>query len=194
MIPIRRVAGDLREVRWANVFVEFVLLILGILIALAVNGWLEDRRDAQLEREYLGRLQQDLDQNLAILREYIGFEQKQVDDGVLAYRALRGVDEYDRETVATALSHLADRRTLRLVRSTYQDLIGTGSLGLIRDPVLRDKVVRLFEDSERMVAVVDRNNQVLVDEGFGLPLFQSGLVSPRLSQNNAVLNDGVRKL
>jgi hypothetical protein len=38
MNPVGRLSRDLRELRWGQVFVELVLLIVGILIALAVNG------------------------------------------------------------------------------------------------------------------------------------------------------------
>lgn len=183
MNPVRRLASSLREMRWSHVVVELLLLITGILVALAVDGWIDDRRDVRLEHAYLERLERDLGQNLVTLDEYLAFEQRQTADGVLAYRALRGVPGIGHEEVAQALSHLANRRTLRLLRATYQDLLSTGNLGLIRDQALRDAIGQLYEEADRMVAVVDRNNQVLVDQAYGLPLLDSGLVVPRFSTN-----------
>lgn len=43
--------------RWAG---EFVVIVLGILAALAVDSWSEDRANRQLEREYLARITEDL--------------------------------------------------------------------------------------------------------------------------------------
>jgi hypothetical protein len=192
--PVRRFAAALREMRWAQVLVELALLIVGILVALAVDGWIEDRRDARLEREYLGRLERDLAQNLDILNEFVEFEGRQIADGVLVYRALRGADATDREAVAEAISHLTHRRTLRLVRATYEDLLSTGNLGLIRDAALRDTIVKLYEETDRTTTLVDRNNQQLVDHLFTLPMVDSGLVAPRFGANLPALDAGLRSL
>lgn len=52
------------------------------------------------------------------------FEEGQTSDGIMAYRALRtSVTEADKEAVVSALSRLTWRRTLRLVRATYTDLV-----------------------------------------------------------------------
>jgi hypothetical protein len=169
--------------RWSHVVIELLLLITGILVALAVDGWIDDRRDARLERAYLERLEQDLERNLAILDEFVDFEQRQTADGVLAYRALRGVSEMERERVAQALSNLANRRTLRLLRATYQDLLSTGNLSLVRDQMLRDAIVRLYEEADRTIAIVDRNNEVVVEQAYGQPLHESGLITPRFPTN-----------
>jgi hypothetical protein len=62
----------------------------------------------------------------------------------LAYRALRnGVLPEERDAVAAALGQLTSRRTLRLGRATYTDLLSTGNLRLIRNADLRDRIVRL---------------------------------------------------
>jgi len=53
MNPIGRLSRDLRDMRWGQVAVELLLLVLGILIALAIDDRMQDRRDAQTERQYL---------------------------------------------------------------------------------------------------------------------------------------------
>lgn len=194
MSPVRRFATALREMRWGQVILELALLITGILIALAVDGWMDDRRDARLERAYLERLERDLAQSGDILDAFLTFERQQTEDGILAYRSLRGAPDIGREEAAVALTHLTNRRTLRLLGATYRDLLSTGNLRLIRDQELRDAIVRLYEDAERTTAVVDRNNQVLVDQAYGLPLIDSGLVAPRFSTNIPAMDGQLRSL
>ena len=67
MNPVRRFAAALRERRWSHVVIELALLITGILIALAVDGWIDGRRDARLERQYLELLSRDLDRDIKVL-------------------------------------------------------------------------------------------------------------------------------
>jgi hypothetical protein len=184
MLPLRRITGDLRELRWGQVLVELILLIVGILIALAVNGWIEDRRDAQTERQYLEGIVRDLDRDLAVLKEFADYHQSQVADGVMAYRALRTEpDVKDKEGVARAVSRLMSRRTLRLSHPTYSNLVGTGNARLIRNVELRDRIVGLYEANERWSAIIDRNNLVFVDQMFAQYMMDNGVVAPRPTNN-----------
>jgi hypothetical protein len=180
VIPVRRLAAALREMRWGHVFVELALLIAGILIALAVDGWIDARRDVRTERQYLELLVRDLDQDREVLDEVLAFEEAQAAAAALAYRALRdGVAPQDRETIAAALGQLTARRTLRLARATYTDLLSTGNLHLIRNADLRDRIVRLYETNERVQLIRDRNNQEFVDRMYMTYLLDAGLVAPR---------------
>ena len=195
MLPIRRISTDLREVRWGHVLVEFVMLVVGILLALAVNNWVEERRDARIERQYLERLVRDLDADLGLLAGMVEFEQRQVEDGLMAWKALGEPKTItDRETVATALSRLSVRRTLRLNRAAYTDITGTGNLRLIGDSALRDRIVGLYETTDRVSAVIDRNNQFYVDQMYALFLAEGALIARRTNSNVAQLNEAYREI
>jgi hypothetical protein len=123
---VQRFTAPLREMRWTQILLELLLLIAGILIALAVNGRIEDRREARTEHLYLERLMRELDLDLEVLREFLEFEERQAADAVLAYRPLcGGLEVEDREKVIGALDHLTTRRTVRLARATYSDLLAT---------------------------------------------------------------------
>lgn len=180
MILTRRLTDAVRSLQWGHIVVELALLVSGILIALAVDGWIDDRRDARTERQYLELLARDLDQNLESLAEIRRFEEAQVAASVLVYRGLRQhVAPQDREAVAAALSQLTSRRTLRLRRAAYTNLLSTGDLRLIRNPALRDRIVQLYETSERTQSIRDRNNQEFVDRLYLTYLLDQGFVAPR---------------
>jgi len=83
---MRRISDQLREMRWAQVVIELLLLVLGILIALAVDDWMQGRRDARMEREYLQLLVRDMQRDDEILKEFMDFEARQTSDGIMAYR------------------------------------------------------------------------------------------------------------
>jgi hypothetical protein len=90
-----------------------------------------------------------------------------------------------REEVARAISRLLSRRTLRLSRSTYTDLLSTGNVRLLRNARLRDDIARLYERNDRALAIRDRNNQVFVDEVFFAYVLETGLIAPRPSNSLA---------
>lgn len=189
-----RILADLRELRWGQVFVELVLLVLGILIALAVNGWIEDRRNARVEREYLELLVRDLDSDLAVIQEVIEFETAQAAAAARSYRAIReGVAPQERDAIASMLGQLTARRTLRLSRAAYSDLLSTGNLRLIRNGELRDRVVRLYETNERLQSVRDRNNQEFVDRLYVTYLLDHAWTAPRPTRNLPAISSSDQK-
>lgn len=79
----KRLRGSLR---WF--FAEFLVVVAGILAAIALNGWYQGRADAASERDYLTFLSRDLQGTLDDLSDQAAFEQAQVNDGVMVYRAL----------------------------------------------------------------------------------------------------------
>lgn len=57
---LRRLANRLRNYDWTSGFIELLIVLLGILIALRVNNWNEDRQNAARANAYLQRIHTDL--------------------------------------------------------------------------------------------------------------------------------------
>ncbi|QIG54625.1 hypothetical protein G6N82_11075 [Altererythrobacter sp. BO-6] len=60
-----RLPARLARQDWLAVFVELVVVVAGILIALGFDQWAEERADRQRERQYLARLHDDLEIELS---------------------------------------------------------------------------------------------------------------------------------
>src|SRR6266511_2505709 len=56
---------------WPHALVELATVVVGILIALAINNWAQARHDAVLEARYLDRLLSDSAENATMLQERI---------------------------------------------------------------------------------------------------------------------------
>lgn len=48
------------QIQWPRLAAEFLVIVVGVLVALGVDQWAQDRRDRSLEAEYLERLLEDL--------------------------------------------------------------------------------------------------------------------------------------
>lgn len=57
---------------------EIVLVVVGILLALQINNWNEDRKREVLKENYLQSLKSDLQEDLSALRERLEYEQKSI--------------------------------------------------------------------------------------------------------------------
>lgn len=146
---------------------EFLVVVTGVMVALALNAWFTGRQNEQSEGVYLSLLSRDIGQTITSLEADTTFQGKQIRDGLLAYRGLSApVAPADRLGVTAALSRLMARRTMIARNPTYQDLLSTGNLRLISDRELRDRVVDFFEGTRLQFDVINRNNGFYVDESY----------------------------
>jgi uncharacterized protein YkvS len=178
----RRQSWDWRpKLRWFAA--QFLVVVAGVLAAIAVNAWYEGRRDAANEKSYLSLLSRDLQNTVEFLEEVVEFEAKQMRDGLAAYHELSSPKE-SRDFVAasSAMQKLMARRTMVLQDPTYQDLISTGNVRLIRNTELRNRIIDFFEGTRAQFEIINRNNSALVDNQYVQTL--EGLILPRSTLNN----------
>lgn len=57
---IRRMAEAIRKQDWFTVFIEFTLVVAGVLVALQFDNWNEGRRFDAMERDYLVQLREEI--------------------------------------------------------------------------------------------------------------------------------------
>ena len=163
--PPLRMATSLAERRWASFVIELVLIVAGILIALYIDGWMQDRRDRQAETTYLELLADDLALIEAEVAQYIEFEKSIVATGKSFLDAISTASSpADQRPLQGMLSEMSIRRTLSIVSAAYTDLTSTGNLQLIHDPDLRGQLVHYFADIERSELVAEKNSKQYVDE------------------------------
>ena len=169
------------KLRWFAA--EFLVVVTGVLVALALNAWWGSRQDAAAEARYLALLSRDLQATLDQLTSAEAFEDRQLRDGAAAYRALSGPGlPADPQATADALGKLGVRRTLVLDDGAYQDLLATGNLRVIRNAALRERIVGFYESAGATFQRANLNTQMYVDEGFARNVVLSGLITPRVTQ------------
>lgn len=115
---------------------EFVLVVAGVLVALAVDTAIEDRRDKQLRDKYIERIQADVEEDRQALEHRIeffsdvqGFTEQFID-------WLNSDDPVSNEVVLAAF-YAAEVWPFIVKGHTYQDLLSTGNIRLIDDINLR---------------------------------------------------------
>ena len=172
---------------------EFLVIVTGVLVALALNAIYQKRQDRRNEITYLALLRRDIGSTTAQLREKVAFEAGQVETGLKAYRALSAAaGTQDRAAVSANLSQLIDRRTMILRDATYQDLLSTGNLRLIRNRQLRDRIVDYYETTRGEYDIMNRNNSYLVDELYISVMVGRGLVKAVLGAGKTRLLEDVQ--
>ncbi len=120
---------------------EFLVIVVGVLVALGVDSWASDRADRVLERDYLHRLLDDVRYDLG----EFAFLDSIGRIGAEAGRNLNSPDavrDLESSLLVGMVAAVANERQPDLSRGTYRELLSSGRIDLLRS---RDVRVALAE-------------------------------------------------
>ncbi|HKJ17285.1 MAG TPA: hypothetical protein VJ984_08050 [Xanthomonadales bacterium] len=122
--------------------IEIVVIVLGVLIALFAESAWNDFQDRKAGSDYAARLSTELTKNLEHLEADFLWARQACSSAESALAKLRSKDvEPDPADMLRLMISTAIFPAPEYQRATYDDLIGTGSLSLIDDVVVREKTV-----------------------------------------------------
>ena len=153
---LRRLAHHLREQNWTAIAIEFVLLVLGVFLGIQVANWNAEREANQKSAILTERLKADLRGEDWTYQFLIAYNREVLANANRAAGALEGKAALSDEALLIAAYRATQYRNRNQRGSTFDELIATGNIDLIRDRTLRDTAIRLYN-----LAVFDN----LVQEG-----------------------------
>jgi cell division protein FtsL len=146
---------------------EIILVVIGILIALQINGWNETRKQENQEVLYLERLVLENKQDLSTFALSIQDLEKgnrTIEDLGRALNDPHSVDSTLMICVNEYLIYGCHYPFFNPSTSTFEDLSSTGNLGVIRDTELRDLIVSHY------AAYKFTESNFLVSTNWALPI------------------------
>lgn len=118
---------------WKSAIAEILILIVGILAALAVDRWAEERRDAVTAGEYITRLKNDVEVDLQAYSETVVWSRSIDNSAVFVLDVYRGRDlnseEFDLMMLHIFRASWGSKG--RTTTTTYDDLVSTGNIALL---------------------------------------------------------------
>ena len=69
---LRRVRAHISNENWFAVFVDFLVVVVGLFIGFQIDTWWEGRKEARLENTYLLEIREDFETNKLLLEDSIG--------------------------------------------------------------------------------------------------------------------------
>lgn len=131
-------------------------------------------------RESLEVIRRDLVDALSQLQEFEEFSVDTAKASLAAARMLSGthpVATEDRPRVENWLMRSTGRRTVRLPRAGYTDLLNTGNLTEIDNRDLRDLLVEFYEAADRSQEIVEKNSGLFTDQTLKDAIIIPGLLT-----------------
>ena len=122
---------------------EIILVVIGILIALAINNKNEIGKQRNLELHYLSNLKTDLSLNIKHLEIYIETRETAINSAneVIAHyegKPIKDLKAFSRHTV-----NIYTWRKFFQINNTFQELMNSGNLALISSDSIKDILLNM---------------------------------------------------
>lgn len=129
---------------------EIVLVVIGILIALAINNANERRKDAAKEQAVLRQLQEDYQANLLQLEEKIGMREQMIRS---CFQILDYIDHPARANRDSLISHFSNLLVDPTFDPIQNDLVVSGNIRLLRNVQLKQLLTRWTSEVVQLTEV-----------------------------------------
>jgi hypothetical protein len=146
---IQRIARAVRHQDWSALSIELLVVVVGIFLGLQVDSWNESRKEAARESIYLERLLADIEEMLAQHSAHEKIAADRLKGIYVTFDALHAC-ALDAEAVQAFERTLMDHQflpRLEVVRSTYDEMVASGALARIDDPVLKKKISEVYSSA-----------------------------------------------
>jgi len=134
---------------------EIVLVVIGILIALQINNWNENRKERLQEQALLVQLQSEFNSNLKQLNEKITIRRNMYNSSLKLLHYIDNPVDIHNDSI---LKHLVQTTLSPTFNPISTDFIGTGRIQLLQNNRLKELLTRW---SSEIVAVTEEEVQWL---------------------------------
>ncbi len=146
---IRRMADAVRTQNWFTVVIEIFVVVIGIFLGLQVTEWNDSRKDIAQEKIYLQRMRADMVTLIYEMEQREAYFTAASNDNKLVIDWLNGVADLalSPQRLLTAFYNSTVIYPFTVNSATYQELVSTGNVGILRDVALRQEIARYFYES-----------------------------------------------
>ena len=141
---LRRLVENLKHQHWTGVFIELVIVVLGVFIGMQVSNWNQLREVDQQSTVFTARLKADLRSEDWTYQFLIVYNREVLANANRAAGALDGSAPLSDEALLVSAYRATQYRSRNRRGAAFDEMISTGTIGLIRDQALRDTAMRLY--------------------------------------------------
>ena len=132
---LRRFMAHIQQQNWFAVTLDIIVVIVGIFLGMQVADWNEQRKEREVEQQFLNRLLADAETNRIDLNSLIEHFTRQVDaiyelGQATSAKSLQG---YDESKIERGIYSLLSFPSIRFRSGTTGELLSAGKMDLIQD-------------------------------------------------------------
>jgi len=123
---------------------EIVLVVIGILIALSINNWNEEQKENNQERFILNKLGVDIKTDIFTIKKQIDVNAITITNFKYCLDILSNKTKADKKVFLDKFSNILTLGRFIQNKTTFNNLISTGKIELIKNQTLSDSIVKYY--------------------------------------------------
>ncbi|MEE2526594.1 DUF6090 family protein [Hyphobacterium sp. HN65] len=142
---LANLAKAIREQNYYAVFLEFVIVVVGVLLAFQISAWSANRANRALALDSLDRLASDLEMERANWQHTLDYYSSTRAHALRALEAYRNPPDAPGEALLIDLYQASQQWNVTARTGTYDELVATGRIAFIDDEDLRALLTNHYE-------------------------------------------------
>ncbi|WP_394692786.1 hypothetical protein [Hyphobacterium sp.] len=154
---LARISHAIRTQNWFAVVLEFVIVIVGVIIGFQFTAWNTQREALARAGLLTERLIEDLRNEQWRVEGNTIYYAQVSENAQRALDALEGRRQVDDRTLVVEAFRATQIFSFPVIRTTYEELVATGTINLIEDDVLLAAAVEYYETGSDDMSFQDRD-------------------------------------
>jgi len=151
---LRSLTKHVKDQNWFAVFLDFFIVVAGILIAFQITNWSEGRRQEQAARVYVERIRDDLTANREDLQQRAIYFSQTRDHALSALAALDQPSETLDKDFLIDVYQATQALPRTFGRDTYDEIISAGETNTITDSSIRKMLANFYRGIEAPLTIL----------------------------------------
>jgi hypothetical protein len=143
-MPLRRIIEHVRDQNWFAVWLDLIIVFLGVFIGLQADNWNDERIAKSEAKTYYVKLIEDLRAEESTRLAQIAYYQRTKQHGEAALRALQQADRSLGEKFLIDIYQATQMWNYRTQRSTYDELLSGSIANAIPDATVRRQLANYY--------------------------------------------------
>lgn len=146
---LRSITEHVRTQNWSAIWIDLVIVVVGVFLGIQVSNWNDARLESRRGEYFSARLREDIEREFGALDFIHDYYSIVYDYGRTAIGLFDAGDPAQDNRFVVSAYNASQFITANPIRATFDELIATGGLQLLRDPRLRNGALFLYNAGAR---------------------------------------------
>lgn len=141
---LRRITEHVRAQNWFAVGLDFLIVVIGVLLAMQISNWNTERLERERGEIYSQRLKAELRLEHEFAKALLAYNKTTLRAGQLAYDGLTEKADIGDEAILINAYRATQYNWFERRRATFDEIVASGSLALIADQALLETALGYY--------------------------------------------------
>jgi hypothetical protein len=165
---LRSMTKHVKEQNWFAVFLDFIIVVVGVFIGIQVSNWNTDAGNRMQEHGYIIRLHEDIEESIVNQTRDLNFLNMQLADQSIVLKSLDScaVASEDSIPFQRAINMLGFINKPRFSRRTVDEMAASGQTGIIKNIKIQTELANIVALIGWRSGFIDNTSRVIESRRF----------------------------